>query len=128
MQCLNRCAMMREIVYEQVEIDVCAECISVWLDDDELARIVYSPEHAWSPEVVKQVLETTGSMGVPKVEHDRELHCPSCDSLLEPVNYQGNSGVIINTCPNQHGVWLDHGELAKIRIYMDNWKQTKSID
>ena len=114
---------MQEISYENTAIDVCPECIGVWLDDTELAQIVDSPEHAWPPGVVERVLETTGSMGIPKVELQREVCCPMCKSQLDPVNYMANSGVIINTCPNLHGVWLDHGELAKIRIFMDHARQ-----
>ena len=126
MNCLNGCGRMREVIYDVVAIDVCPECIGVWLDGSELADILAAPERTWPPGVVERVLETTGQMGIPRSELVRELACPACESRLEPVNYQGNSGVIINTCPNRHGVWLDHGELAKIQIFMDKWRKTRS--
>lgn len=29
---------------------------------------------------------------------------------------------MINKCPNKHGMWLDHGELKKIQIYVEKWE------
>jgi len=121
MQCLNSCGSMREIMYKDVEIDVCPECIGVWLDDAELAQIVDSPDSKWPPGMVERVLEVIGGMGISNEELTRELACPACNEILEPVNYQATSGIIINTCQQRHGVWLDHGELAKIQIFMQNW-------
>ena len=122
MICLNGCGPMQEVHYEGVEIDVCPDCIGVWLDDTELTTIVLSRERAWPPGVVARVLELTGTMGVPLHELKRSLFCPKCDARLDPVNYQDNSGIIVNPCPARHGVWLDHGELAKIQIFMEHWR------
>lgn len=119
-ECLKGCGEMRETVYEGVQIDICPECIGVWLDDSELATIVDARERVWPPGVVEQVLAVTGSMGIPRHEQHRSLDCPKCGERLEPVNYQVNSGVIVNTCRARHGVWLDAGELAKIQIFMEN--------
>lgn len=123
MECLNRCGSMLEVFYNDVEIDVCPVCIGVWLDDTELAEIVRSPERSWPPGVVEHVLEVTGKMGIPSAEFERVLDCPQCSEILDPVNYQANSGIITNTCQNGHGVWLDHGELAKVQIYMEHWRK-----
>jgi len=119
-ECLNGCGVMRETAYEGVQIDICPECIGVWLDDSELATIVDAEGRVWPPGVVEKVLAVTGGMGVPKHERHRALDCPKCGQRLEPVNYQVNSGVIVNTCRERHGVWLDAGELAKIQIFMEN--------
>jgi len=123
MECLNNCGQMSTVVYEGVEIDVCRNCIGVWLDDSELAEIVENRERQWPAGVIEQVLKVTGKMGVPREEFDRELVCPVCRGELVPVNYLANSGVIINTCFKKHGVWLDNGELAKIQIFMENWNR-----
>ena len=124
MNCLNDCGPMSTLVYEGVEIDVCRNCIGVWLDDSELAEIVATKEREWPAGVIEGVLKVTGKMGVPSEEFDRDLSCPVCNQELGPVNYLANSGVIINPCVNGHGVWLDNGELAKIQIFIENW--TKS--
>ena len=43
--------------YEGVEIDVCGECKGVWLDREELKRIVDTEEEKFEPEEIKRVLE-----------------------------------------------------------------------
>lgn len=116
---------MNTVVYEGVEIDVCRNCIGVWLDDTELAEIVETKERKWPAGVIEGVLKVTGKMGVPNEEFDRDLACPECNEELGPVNYLANSGVIINTCVKGHGVWLDNGELAKIQIFMENWNKSR---
>ncbi len=125
MNCLNDCGPMNTVVYEGVEIDVCRNCIGVWLDDTELAEIVETKERKWPAGVIEGVLKVTGKMGVPNEEFDRDLACPECNEELGPVNYLANSGVIINTCVKGHGVWLDNGELAKIQIFMENWNKSR---
>lgn len=125
MRCLNGCGEMSVTLYEGVQIDICKDCAGVWLDDSELATIVHTQERTWPPAVVQRVLELVGGMGIPDSEFENERSCPRCPESLQPVNYQGNSGVIVNTCPDRHGVWLDRGELAKIQIFMENWQKTR---
>ena len=121
--CLNNCGTMQQTQYEGVIIDVCPTCKGVWLDPGELTTIVETREHTWSAETIERVLELTGGVGIPNKELNRSLRCPKCNEDLAPVNYQGTSGVIVNTCQANHGVWLDAGELAKVQIYLENWQK-----
>ena len=46
------------------------------------------------------------------------MKCPKCGSELQEVNYQN---VLLDTCVDCKGVWLDHGELellAKGKAHM----------
>ena len=120
--CINGCGHMSQLVYEGVEIDICKLCAGVWLDFGELTTIIETKERTWPESIISKVLASTGTPGVSFEEQNRKLFCPKCESVLPPTNYQGNSGVIVNTCPNDHGLWLDAGELAKIQIYMERWQ------
>lgn len=120
--CINGCCEMTAEIYEGIEIDVCAECGGVWLDFGELPEIVETQEITWPERVIEQVMSTTGGMGVPIEERQRELYCSKCSTPLKPVNYQATSGIVIDICENDHGVWLDKGELDKIQIYMEKWQ------
>ena len=43
--------------------------------------------------------------------HRKDTHwmkCPKCGHDLEEINYQN---VVIDTCKDCEGIWLDHGEL-----------------
>ncbi|NDC23341.1 MAG: hypothetical protein EB078_06810 [Proteobacteria bacterium] len=39
---------------------------------------------------------------------------------MNALNYAYQSGVVIDTCPNGHGVWLDSGELEKVQIFKES--------
>jgi hypothetical protein len=41
------------------------------------------------------------------------MRCPACASRLVEVE---RSSVLIDACPSCRGVWLDRGELDKIRV------------
>jgi Zn-finger nucleic acid-binding protein len=121
-ECINGCGHMSQLIYEGVEIDICKSCAGVWLDFGELTTIIETKERTWSEGIINKVLSSTGAPGVSFEEQNRKLLCPKCRAVLPPANYQGNSGVIVNACQNDHGLWLDAGELAKIQIYMERWQ------
>ncbi len=35
---------------------------------------------------------------------------------MAPINYDYSSGIILDRCPQGHGLWLDGGELEKVQI------------
>ncbi len=127
-ECINGCGGMAATHYEGVEIDVCGCCSGVWLDFGELTQIVEIRGAAWSENVVEKVLTSLGGKGVPVKERERELTCRVCNNALPPSNYQTNSGIIVNACPDGHGVWLDAGELEKLQIFMERWQDIAARD
>lgn len=51
-----------------------------------------------------------------RVQDEDIRECPKCDAVtLEKKLYSLGSGVIMDCCPKCQGVWLDRGELEKIR-------------
>jgi Zn-finger nucleic acid-binding protein len=127
-QCLNGCGPMSQTLYEGVEIDLCPICAGVWLDTGELTNIIETREREWPEHVIRKVLASSRATRISGEEFDRELSCPRCNSELPPNNYQGNSGIIVNTCEAGHGIWLDAGELAKIQIVMEKWQRVFAAD
>lgn len=122
-KCVNGCGDMAITLYEGLEIQTCSHCHGVWLDYNDLNKIVETLDESWSEEEINKVLEKSGHAGVPKDEIKREIPCPECSALMPAVNYQYSSGIIINKCKKNHGVWLDDGELDKIQIYMEHWQK-----
>ena len=127
-ECINGCGGMAPTHYEGVEIDVCGTCSGVWLDFGELTEIVEIRDASWSASVIEKTLASLGGKGVPAEERERELTCRVCSLVLPASNYQTNSGVIVNACPDGHGVWLDSGELEKLQIYMERWQDIAARD
>jgi Zn-finger nucleic acid-binding protein len=44
--------------------------------------------------------------------------CPECSEPMNALAYQA-SGVVIDACPSDHGVWLDSGEFGRIVEHLE---------
>lgn len=107
--------------YESVEIDQCKVCHGIWLDENEISEIVNNRIVDFAQKDIKTTIKLSFS-GLPKTEQQEARSCPKCDAHLNPINYSTDSGVIIDVCPNDHGVWLDHFELEHIQQYREYWQ------
>ena len=45
----------------------------------------------------------------------RQVRCPHCRQVMETHVYGGPGNVIVDNCPRCTVIWMDHGELKKIR-------------
>lgn len=106
--------------YEGVEIDVCKTCQGIWLDQGEIQQIVENRITEFSEQDKKQTI-SLAFPGIPESEKNKELACPKCGEQLRPINYAVDSGIIIDTCPNNHGIWLDCHELQKVQEFREYW-------
>jgi Zn-finger nucleic acid-binding protein len=106
--------------YEGVEIDRCPACDGIWLDWKEIGRIVEREEKEFTEKEREEAFRERG------VDYSagKTLYCPHCGEGLQKFNYAINTGVILDRCPQRHGIWLDKGELAKIQIIMEEYDDT----
>jgi hypothetical protein len=87
----------------QVEIDYCTSCKGIWLDRGELDLIFSSAD---KKEIVK-------SFSVKNDSDEIKRRCPICKKKMDKVEFE-NTGIIIDRCSDDHGVWFDSGELKSI--------------
>ncbi len=112
-----------------VLVDRCPNCAGVWLDGNELTRLIEGRGRSFAPEVVQQLREklSAGRKGYqhgPREAADRP--CPRCGGTLRSFNYAYSTGVIVDRCPACKGVWTDYGEIEQIEILMSQggeWKE-----
>ena len=97
-------------------------CGGEWLDDTELGHIVRIREETFSDEERKALDGATKIPGIPMEDAERGIVCPTCSAATVPVNYGGDTGVIIDRCPECRGIWLDSGELEKVQMLIESWK------
>jgi Zn-finger nucleic acid-binding protein len=97
-----------------VEIDFCAECNGIWLDEGELELLL--PPESKSGSAVAAALQKNEST---KGKGDRK--CPVCGKrmLLVDISIDSHpsaarSTVEVDKCPRNHGLWFDKGELQTI--------------
>ena len=91
--------------------ELCPDCGGLWLDRGEFHRTtresdVYKDESLNDEYVRKPAQDTVTN-----------VQCVRCGKIMNRKNFAKISGVIIDECGN-HGVWLDAGELDKIRHFI----------
>lgn len=95
-------------------VDVCEEgCGGIWFDQFELRR--FDHPNASPPNVLLSVQQKNALL----IESNRKRPCPRCDGvMLKRRLFSPKSRVEIDECGGCAGIWLDAGELAKIREEM----------
>ena len=92
--------------------ELCPDCGGIWLDRGKFRRAtresdVYRDENLIINEYVKAPPQDTVTY----------VPCVRCGKIMNRKNFARISGVIMDECGN-HGVWLDSGELEKIRHFI----------
>ena len=109
-------------VYEGIEIDRCSGCKGSWLDEGELTGLITAREEQFSTELIQETL-ATACTGVPQDERRSVERCPRCQKAMRAINYDYSSGIIIDRCPDGHGLWMNGSELEKVQIHREHWEQ-----
>ncbi len=122
MNCPKCEAELKHETYEKVQIDRCPKCRGTWLDEGELIAIVDTKEEKFSAHLIEEAINTAFT-GVPEDEKRSVERCPKCSKAMQAVNYAYNSGVVIDRCPDSHGVWLDGTELEKVQALREKWSE-----
>ena len=115
MQCPACQRPLRRFKAGTVMLDGCdGGCAGIWFDHDELASVGREQPQPGSP--VASLLRDPAV----QVEDNAARMCPRCDGVaLDKKLYSLGSGVVLDRCLHCRGVWLDHGELEKIRNALD---------
>ncbi|MFH1749182.1 MAG: zf-TFIIB domain-containing protein [Planctomycetota bacterium] len=121
MQCPNCRKMLRTVDYEGIQVETCRSCGGEWLDSDELGHVVRAREERFGVDERRAIAESTTIKGVVLKDVDRDLACPKCGSTTDPVNYGGNTGLIVDRCTSCRGFWLDAAELEKVQMLVEGW-------
>jgi hypothetical protein len=96
-----------------VQFEGCPKCHGMWLDKDELRKLknkINDGQLHWLNRQVDDV-EAVSSIASSRP-------CPKCPSTKLRSIIFGHSGVVIDSCPNCHGVWLDRGEFDAIVLFL----------
>ncbi|MCB9728242.1 MAG: zf-TFIIB domain-containing protein [Deltaproteobacteria bacterium] len=99
----------------ETEVDLCPACHGVWLDARELGELVERPMilRPKLPEIARAVRAMARNIPDPVVYR----RCARCETVMTRVNFGGVSGVIVDEC-RAHGMWLERGELDRIRRFV----------
>lgn len=105
MNCPDCRKPMLVLEIDQVEIDYCAACGGVWLDSGELELLIEDPDQKDS---------FLGSVRPADNCPEPKLKCPLCRKRMKKIEVAGIEDIILDSCPRNHGLWLDKGELESV--------------
>ncbi len=91
--------------------DICKACGGQWLDRVEF-KLATRESEVYSQEVPK-----TEYLRAPPKDPLTYIPCVRCGKIMNRKNFSKISGVLIDEC-GKHGVWLDAGEMEKIRHFI----------
>ena len=111
MNCPRKHGPLQEAAFDGVLVDICPSCGGVWLDARELEKFDEAHETAGT-----QLLALMEAYQKVPVDHDLPLKNPQSPEIeLIRRYYSPKEQIEIDECPITGGIWLDGGELGKIR-------------
>ena len=106
--------------YEGVEIDRCPHCRGVWLDAGELEAVQDHQDSDFRDVPNAGLSKVSAAIDMAKSASEDIRNCVSCNSGLVKREYAPSSQIMIDNCPNGHGIWLDAGELSRLQLFYEN--------
>ncbi len=111
MNCVTCREPMIVLEADKVELDYCLNCGGIWLDAGELELLLENKSKA------RRIFEKAAQGGI---YNHADRRCPICDKDMEELKI-GNErrAVMIDQCPERHGLWFDRGELREVIKYFE---------
>jgi Zn-finger nucleic acid-binding protein len=103
--------MLQKELIESEEVDVCFVCEGIWFDSIELKKIIAADSMDFKHQDVGRESHDGGKIDL----NEREGNCPRCKTKMEQIPCDLNSKVTIDHCPKGCGLWLDGGEILRLR-------------
>jgi uncharacterized protein len=107
----------KEIV-RSIHADVCFLCEGIWLDKGEFGSLIrLDSKDFLFDDLSSSEYDGSEIKELAQELNDKEGHCPRCSNVtLTKSKYRGKKGdLMIDECPQCHGIWLDGGEIHQVR-------------
>jgi rhomboid family protein len=104
MKCPHCPSELQPVILRHVQVGSCPSCKGLWFETSELAKFNHFdsdfplyPDHSFDGTLLKS-------------------RCPQCEQLrLSRIPYSPGSKLYVERCSGCKGVWLDAGEIKKVR-------------
>ena len=121
LQCPKCCSKLELVSYRGKSINKCTSCHGLWLDLENFQ--ILTTEHDVNNDPNISGLYKKGSWN----DELKYIKCPRCKNIMNRKNFADISGIIIDECSN-HGIFLDAGELKRIREFIAGGGLEKASD
>jgi Zn-finger nucleic acid-binding protein len=108
---------LEQVMIGTVPVNECTQCHGIWVQTATFDEICSDQE---AQSAVLGLPHQTFKPGEQPIDmRIRYFPCPSCQALMNRVNFARCSGVIIDVC-RIHGVWFEKDELHRIVQFIRN--------
>jgi Zn-finger nucleic acid-binding protein len=108
-----RCPVCKDpmiiVEYQRIELDYCTTCLGVWFDAGEMELLT---EHLSLDEETLSLHEIWALPDAKVAEQPRK--CQMCGKKMRKVYVGEEPKVLLDICPNRHGIWFDSGEVSQV--------------
>jgi len=100
---------MIAVEYNNVELDWCTSCQGVWFDSTELELLLKSMKLNGRNLLLDDILHSPEA-----ISSEKKRKCPICRKKMKKTTIGEHPGVLVDVCPQGHGLWFDGGEVAQL--------------
>ncbi|MFW5740832.1 MAG: zf-TFIIB domain-containing protein [Myxococcota bacterium] len=123
MKCPRDGSTLETIKYEaDIEVDKCPSCHGMWLDKGELEQIQETIEHDYEKELALEPDHVRRAYALSRPTHTGQIDCLKCGAEMTAKEYAYCSQVVVDICPDDHGMWLDAGEIQALEKFFERTK------
>ncbi len=97
------------VEYSRIELDYCPKCQGVWFDSGEL-ELLLEPAGLESPRLFLDDILKSPEASTAEKPH----RCPVCTRKMKKISIGDRTGIIIDVCRRDDGLWFDGGELEHL--------------
>jgi Zn-finger nucleic acid-binding protein len=102
------------LAYRGIEVDVCPQCRGAWFDAGEMEDLLARTGGSADDPALAFV------RGTPLPPGPEKRLCPRCDERMQqhgtPASDGDQKDLVLDRCPNGHGVWFDGGEFRRLLL------------
>lgn len=97
------------VEYNNIELDHCNDCHGVWFDSTELELLLKCMNIESQNMLLEDILKSA------EVESsEKKRKCPICSKKMKKTTIGERPGILVDFCPQGHGLWFDGGELSQL--------------
>lgn len=112
--CPNDGTPLKDLPFKGVMLDACPTCAGIWFDAEDLRAVL-----AADPEGAAEVDAEVRPQIEQKAGPPSARRCPRDAQVLQEQHYLYNSPVVLESCPQCSGFWVEDGELTKMQQLLD---------
>ena len=135
MKCPKCVGNLEEKPLEHITVNACFVCEGIWFDAGELESVIKADSKDFNfIDVGREEFDGKEAENLAKELNEKPGLCPRCTdkTFLVRVPYKKKKSVSIDICPKGHGLWLDGGEIGKLRdraeaIAIEKWDTFKEM-